>query len=113
MHHLTDIHIQNFRLCRDVSLALSDCTPIVGYNNAGKSNIMAAIEWLVAPRALGEGDFFDSAQPVIVEGAIDGLDAAMLDRLEPGHRKKMAPFVQHGRMGLRRLQAEPGGGKAA
>lgn len=113
MHHLTDIHIQNFRSCRDVSLALSDCTPIVGYNNAGKSNIMAAIEWLVAPRALGEGDFFDSAQPVIVEGAIDGLDAAMLDRLEPGHRKKMAPFVQHGRMGLRRLQAEPGGGKAA
>ncbi|ERS87964.1 ATP-dependent nuclease [Halomonas sp. PBN3] len=113
MHHLTDIHIQNFRSCRDVSLALSDCTPVVGYNNAGKSNIMAAIEWLVAPRALGEGDFFDTAQPVVVEGVIEGLDDAMLDRLEPGHRKKMLPFIQDERMLLRRVQVEPGGGKAA
>lgn len=53
MHHLTGIKIRNFRSCATVDLALGDCTPIVGYNNAGKSNIMAAIEWLVAPRALG------------------------------------------------------------
>jgi len=44
MHHLTDISIRNFRSCQKVDLALSYCTPIVGYNNAGKSNIMAAIE---------------------------------------------------------------------
>lgn len=113
MHHLTDIAIRNFRSCRKVELALADCTPIVGYNNAGKSNIMAAIEWLVAPRALGEGDFFDAAQPVVVEGVIEGLDDAMLDLLEPGHRKKMLPFIHHERMTLRRIQAEPGGGKAA
>ncbi|WP_163560266.1 AAA family ATPase [Halomonas sp. NO4] len=113
MHHLTDIHIQNFRSCNNVTLSLGNCTPIVGYNNAGKSNIMASIEWLVAPRALGEDDFFDTTQPVIVEGAIEGLDDAMLDRLEAGHRKKIEPFILNGRMMLRRVQVEPGGGKAA
>jgi putative ATP-dependent endonuclease of OLD family len=78
MHHLTDISIRNFRSCQKVDLALSYCTPIVGYNNAGKSNIMAAIEWLVAPRVLGGGDFFDPDQPVTVDGVIEGLDEAML-----------------------------------
>lgn len=60
MQHLTDIVIRNFRSCQNVDLALNNCSPIVGYNNAGKSNIMAAIDWLVSPRALGESDFFDT-----------------------------------------------------
>lgn len=112
MHHITDIRIQNFRSCRDVSLVLSACTPIVGYNNAGKSNIMTAIEWLVSPHALDEGDFFDCEQSVIVEGKIEGLDDAMLDRLGSGHREKIRPFIEHDCLAIRRVQAEPGCGKA-
>lgn len=96
MHHLTDIAIRNFRSCQNVDLSLSDCTSIVGYNNAGKSNIMAAINWLVSSRALGAGDYFDTEQPIIVEGTIDGLDDAMLERLDANHRNKIAPFVQDG-----------------
>lgn len=53
MHHLTNILIRNFRSCQNVSLELDNCTPIVGYNNAGKSSILQAIEWLVSRRGLG------------------------------------------------------------
>ena len=53
MHTLAQISISNFRSCKNVSLCLSDFTPIVGYNNAGKSNILAAVEWLIDPSALG------------------------------------------------------------
>lgn len=48
-----------------------------------------------------------------MEGVIAGLDDTMLDRLEAGHRRKIAPFILNDKMVIRRVQAEPGGGKAA
>ncbi|PRY71441.1 ATP-dependent nuclease [Halomonas ventosae] len=113
MHHLTDISIKNYRSCQDVSLALSDCTPIVGYNNAGKSSMLTAIEWLISPIVLSEGDFFDIEKSISVEGVIDGLDEAMLERLESRHSKKISPYINNGRLRLRRCQPNPGGSKTA
>jgi len=52
MHALTKLTICNFRSCRATELLLHDFTPIVGYNNAGKSNILNAIEWLLAASSL-------------------------------------------------------------
>lgn len=40
MHQLSHVAVHNFRSCREVDLALADCTPIVCYNNAGKSNLL-------------------------------------------------------------------------
>lgn len=111
MHHLTDIRIQNFRSCSNVALSLGNCTPIVGYNNAGKSNIMAAIEWILAPAVLGADDFFDTTCSVVVEGVVAGLDEAMLARLDTKHSRKIAGFVQEGRLKLRRSQPQSGGSK--
>jgi len=44
MHALSDLAIRNYRSCRVTDLQLHAFTPIVGYNNAGKSNILNAIE---------------------------------------------------------------------
>lgn len=73
MHHLSRTKIKNYRSCANVELSLGNCTPIVGYNNAGKSNIMSAIEWLISPKALTTGDFYDATLAVSMEGAIEGL----------------------------------------
>ncbi len=59
---------------------------------------------------LGKADFNDPECPVIVEGAIRGLDDAMLDLLEPRHRQKLVRFISNGTLRLRRVQSEPGGG---
>ena len=110
MHHLTNIKIENFRSCTNVTLELDNCTPIVGYNNAGKSNILSAIEWLVSPRVLSKADYNDPDCAVIVEGAIRGLDDSMLELLEPRHRQKLTRFILNGTLRLRRIQKEPGSG---
>ncbi|WP_026305909.1 ATP-dependent endonuclease [Thioalkalivibrio sp. ALMg9] len=107
MHRLSSVHIRNFRSCRDVGLSLGDCTPIVGYNNAGKSNLLTAIEWFVAPSSLRETDFHDSSQPVTVDGIIAGLDGGILNQLEDEHRRRIEPLIGEGELVLRRIQYEP------
>lgn len=39
-------------LRENVRLPLGYFTPVVGYNNAGKSHILTAIEWLIDPFTL-------------------------------------------------------------
>jgi putative ATP-dependent endonuclease of the OLD family len=108
MHRLAAIAITNFRSCRDVQLALDDCTPIVGYNNAGKSNIIRAIEWVLAPRPLAAGDFFDPNIPVRVEATVTGLTTALLDLLNESHRRKIAPFISDNQLRFCLTQTTPG-----
>jgi putative ATP-dependent endonuclease of OLD family len=111
MHHLAHVRIQNFRSCRDVALALGDCTPIVGYNNAGKSNVLAALEWFVTSTSLRATDFHDVESPVTVEGTLTGLDAEHLARIGEKHRAKIEPYIQDGQLHLRRTQHSPGARK--
>ncbi|WP_254432047.1 ATP-dependent endonuclease [Aquisalimonas sp. 2447] len=112
MHHLAHIRIQNFRSCRDVALALGDCTPIVGYNNAGKSNVLAAIEWFTTSTSLRQTDFHDTDSPVTVEGTLTGLDGEHLARIADKHRTKIEPYIQDGQLHVRRTQHSPGAKKA-
>jgi len=111
MHHLAHIRIQNFRSCRDVALALGDCTPIVGYNNAGKSNVLAAIEWFTTSTSLRQTDFHDAESPVTVEGTLTGLDGEHLARIADKHRTRIEPFIRDGRVHVRRTQHSPGAKK--
>jgi putative ATP-dependent endonuclease of OLD family len=43
MHLLKNIEIKNFKSCTESKFILSDYTPLAGYNNRGKSNILNAI----------------------------------------------------------------------
>jgi len=108
MHRLRDVRIHNFRSCRDVSLTLGDCTPVVGYNNAGKSNLLDALAWFVAPSSLRESDFHDLESPVAVAATIRGLGDEILDRLDGKHRSKIEPLIDDGTLALQRIQYEPG-----
>ena len=111
MHRLAEIAITNFRSCCDVTLALDDCTPIIGYNNAGKSNIIRAIEWVLAPTTLVAGDFFDPDAAVQVAARVTGLTGELLGLLDPRHRSKITPFIQDESLRFRQVQAKPGGSK--
>ena len=63
MHELPQIHIQNFRACKNVSLSLGSFTPLVGQNNVGKSTLLDAIRIVLAPKALAKNDASDPALP--------------------------------------------------
>lgn len=108
MHTLTNATIRNFRSCESVTLDLAPYTPFVGYNNAGKSNILSAIRWLVAPFALTPADYLQADRPIQVDGTITGITPALLDRLDARHRSKVQPFVIDETIQIRREQTQPG-----
>lgn len=113
MHRLAQVSISNFRSCKQVSLPLDDFTPIVGYNNAGKSNILTAIEWLLDASALSETDFTSVKEPVSVEGTITGILDALLATMPANQQKQIKPYVDKETLRFRRTMAQPGAGSTA
>ena len=113
MHRLSYITIANYRSCKQVALTLDDFTPIVGYNNAGKSNILNAIEWFLEPSALTPSDFNDPAQPIILSGIINGITEAILKKMPENHQKAITPYWNAGGVTLRRTMAKPGAASTA
>lgn len=107
MHRISEVTIHNYRSCQSVGLPLADYTPLVGYNNAGKSNMLRAIEWLIAPKSLPISDFFDPEQPIIVEAVIAGIDDGVLEGLGR-HRPRFEPHVsEEGTITVRTIQPSP------
>jgi putative ATP-dependent endonuclease of OLD family len=113
VHRLDHIEISNFRSCYQVSLPLDDFTPIVGYNNAGKSNILAAIEWFLEASALSANDFNDPQKRLSVTGSISGVSIALLDLMPANQRTSIKPYVQGELLRLRRAMPQPGAAATA
>ena len=109
MHGLSEIKIENYKSCHEIDLVLSDFTPLVGYNNGGKSNILESIKWLLKSSVLSNGDFYDPAQPVVISGKIVGITEEILENLIPKHRNRIEPYLIDGCLHIRRNQPNPGG----
>lgn len=107
-HRLSEVIIQNFKSCMNTEIKLSGFTPLVGYNNAGKSNIISAIQWLIRRSSLQDGDFFDVTTPVQVEATIEGITQQQLDGMQERHRNSIAPYISAGVLRIKRTQLEPG-----
>ena len=113
MHALAHIKIQNFRSCLNTQLAINAFTPIVGYNNAGKSTILSAIEWLLAPTALTASDFNVPGQAIVVQGKVEGINEPILEAMPDNHAKAIRPYLDNGIICIRRRMAAPGAASTA
>jgi putative ATP-dependent endonuclease of OLD family len=78
VHQLNSVTVTNYRSIKECHIPLNQVTPIVGYNNAGKSNLLSAIKWLVSPFKLEESAFFDPNKELSVEGEIAGVNENIL-----------------------------------
>lgn len=107
-HRLSYLSVTNYRSCRQTNIDLSDFTPLVGYNNAGKSNILSAIKWLLRKSSLSMNDFNRVDQPVVVEGVIAGISDELLGELEENHKKNIEKYLDGECLRLRRIQPAPG-----
>ncbi|HGV3499779.1 AAA family ATPase [Klebsiella michiganensis] len=103
-HHLAGLKIKNYRSCKDIEIELSNFTPIVGYNNAGKSNILSSIEWLLKDRLLSQSDYNDITQEISVEGNIAGITQSILDCLSTTHRARITPYIDNEKITIQRIQ---------
>ena len=109
MHKLLIFDVSNFRSCKSAVFPLSDFTPLVGYNNGGKSNLLQAIKWLLRPYTLHLTDFNNKDKPVTMSGKVTGITQEILDLLIPKHRNRIEPFCNEGVLKLLRVQHSPGG----
>ncbi|HAS8124599.1 TPA: OLD family endonuclease, partial [Vibrio vulnificus] len=104
---ITDVTIKNYKSCINTSLQLSGFTPLVGYNNAGKSNCLSALQWLLRKSSLSEQDFNDPASPIEVEADIHGVSQALLDSMPEKQKKSIEKYVENGVLSIKRVQLVP------
>lgn len=90
---LIKVSVTNFRSCKSTEVVLRPYTALVGYNNAGKSNIILAIKWLLEGSLLNDADMYDPKKPVLVKGVIEGVTDGVLKLLSDENQKKIAPFI--------------------
>ncbi|MCK9182490.1 MAG: AAA family ATPase [Fibrobacteraceae bacterium] len=105
---LSSITIRNLRSIRDETFPLSDFTALIGYNNAGKTNILMGIRWLLSRFSLDNSFFDDPDQSVEVNGLFEGVTESVLDRLEEDQSAVLSPFVRNGTIQIQRTQRVPG-----
>lgn len=106
-HKISNVKIKNYKSCINSELKLSDFTPLVGYNNAGKSNCLSAIQWLLRKSSLTEKDFYDSNSPIEVIATIEGVSQSLLDLMPERQRNSVESYVVNGELKIRRLQSVP------
>ncbi|MCZ2130550.1 MAG: AAA family ATPase [Bacteroidia bacterium] len=106
-HILSEITIRNFKSIRNETFELSAFTPLVGYNNAGKSNMLEAIKWLLRRTALSDSSFFETTQPVEIEGVITGITTVILDQLPENQQTAIQPFLDGETLSIKRIQPLP------
>lgn len=107
MHFVSNVRITNYKSIVDEEFNLSAYTPFVGYNNAGKSNILEAIKWLIAKSSLPETSFNNVGLPVEVSGTIEGITNAILSQLPPAQQNSIQPFIVNETLKIRRKQNTP------
>lgn len=113
MHQIKKIEISNFRSCISTELLLEEVTPLVGYNNAGKSNILKAIDALVKGKGLAENNFNDTHQPVEIMALLSGLSSGVLNHLSSSQQTSLEPFIENNSIYVRFFQEKPGTTKNA
>ncbi|MDV7144755.1 AAA family ATPase [Tropicimonas sp. TH_r6] len=108
MHRISKVSIVNFKSVREAEIPLAAYTPLVGYNNAGKTNILQALSWVIKKYSLQISDFYNPEAPVSVTAELSGINADVLEALEQNHRNRIEPLVVDGTITLRRTQTLPG-----
>ncbi|MEC5395860.1 ATP-dependent nuclease [Bergeyella sp. RCAD1439] len=107
-HIISKIKIENFKSIINEDFELSKFTPLVGYNNAGKSNILEAIRWVLRKTSLSANYFNDVSQPITVSASIEGISSEILDNIDQGHRARIEPFLNNETITIKRIQTSPG-----
>jgi len=113
MHRITEIKISNFKSCRETFLKLESFTALVGYNNAGKSNLLKCIDALVRGKAQDENSFYDPNKPIEIIALLEGVNEESLAHLSEIQFKSLEPYLEEGKIRIRFFQEKAGTGKNA
>lgn len=87
---LTYLRVINFRSCKDLSLELGGMHALVGGNNAGKSSVLRALDFLFNPsaRSINEESFWNKNTSLEIR-----VEAQFTD-LSDGEQEALRPYLQ-------------------
>ena len=105
---LSRITISNLRSIQRETFPLSDFTALIGYNNAGKTNILMGIRWLLAHFSLDISYFDDPNHPVEAEGIFEGITEQVLNRLGDEKAAELMPYLTGTTLRVKKVQRIPG-----
>lgn len=108
---ISEIRIQNYRSFKDCSLSLSQFVCVTGENNAGKSNLLRAIDQFLTGSKLQSDDYYDPSQPIRIEITFEDVTSRDLLRVQPDHRKRIEDLLIDGRLHLVRYYERDGSSK--
>ena len=103
---LSEITISNLRSIQRQTFPLSSFTALIGYNNAGKTNILMGIRWLLSNFSFDISYFDDPNRPVEVIGVFDGISEQVLGRLGEERAAAVRPYLQNTPQGPCRLRVK-------
>lgn len=107
MHYVSKIEVKNFKSIYNYKFNLSAYCPLIGYNNAGKSNIIQSIKWFISPYSLKSNDFFNDSKQIEVIGTIEGITDDILNQLTPVNKTKIEKYVYFNKLTFKRIQNVP------
>jgi len=106
-HIISAIRIINYKSIVNETFEFSNYCPLIGYNNAGKTNIINGLKWLLRRSSLSKDCFNNIQNPIIIEGTIDGVDMNLLSILPQNHRTAIEPYVNNQKIQIKRIQNIP------
>lgn len=102
-----NLKIKNFRSCIETDVYVNPYTALVGYNNAGKSNIILAMKFLLEPSSIKnfpiETNCYDKSQPFEVECELHNIDDDYLSLIDEVHVSKVKPFIKDGILKVKKI----------
>lgn len=101
---LTHVRIKNFRAHSDTELPLPQLGCLIGENNAGKSSVLHAIQYVLEDKKLSAEDFRNPELPASVELSIEGIDEEDLRRVNETHRDRVREMLRGGVLTIVRAQ---------
>lgn len=108
MHRIAEMEIHNYRSCKKTQVKLEPFTPLVGYNNAGKSNILKCLDALVRGKGQMISNFFDPEKPIEIIARVVGLGSEALNHLSSSQKTSLEPYIENGVLDIRFYQEKPG-----
>ena len=112
-HFISELNIKNFKSCIDTDLNFSPFTALVGYNNAGKSNSLGALQWLIKKSKLCDSDFYNVSLPIEVIGKVEGITTDILDQLTAAQKSSIEPYIFNDTLKIKRIQSSPNSAPAS
>lgn len=92
--YLKSIHIKNYRSCSDCLVNLEKFSALVGYNNAGKTNILNAINTFLEKKNFSKSDYNNPENPIEIIAKLGELTSEALAVISnDGQRNSLLPYI--------------------